>query len=86
MNQSNLVTVIIVMAAAVIPYLISQQDVTVPAVVKVALTAVNIALAAYARLSGTTQVPTGKIGSPAATPQGDPAEIARAGTSDGPSS
>lgn len=76
MNQSNIVTVIIVMAAAVIPYLISQQDVTVAPIIKVALTAVNIALAAYARLSGTTQVPTGKIGSPAATPQGDTATIA----------
>jgi hypothetical protein len=77
MNQSNVVTVVLVIAAAVIPYLISQQDVAVPPIVKVALTAANIGLAAYARLSGTTPIPVAEAGSPAQTPSGDSATVVR---------
>ena len=77
MNQSNLLTAIIVIAAAVIPYLISQQDVAVPPVVKVILTAANIGLAAYARLSGTTPIPVAEAGSPAQTPSGDSATVVK---------
>lgn len=51
MTQQNLVTVVLVVAGAVIPYLISQQDVPLPPIVIVALTALNIGLLAYARLS-----------------------------------
>lgn len=75
MNKSNLVTVIIVVASAVIPYLISQQDVAVPPIVKVVLTAANIGLAAYARLSGTAPVPVAPDGAPAQTPAGDSATV-----------
>lgn len=51
MTQQNIVTIILVVASAVIPYLISQQDVTISPLVKVILTAANIGLAAFARLS-----------------------------------
>ena len=54
MNKGNAVTVVIVVLSAIIPYLISQQDVAVPPLVKVLLTAANIGLAAYARLSTST--------------------------------
>jgi len=71
----NAVTVVIVVASAIIPYLISQQDVAVPPIVKVLLTAANIGLAAYARLSGTTSVPVAEIASPVSTPSGDTATV-----------
>ena len=77
MNQSNAVTVLIVIAAAILPYLLSQQDVAVPPILKVALTAANIGLAAYARLSGTAQVPVAESGSPAQTPAGDAATVVK---------
>lgn len=77
MNRSNAVTVFIVVASAVIPYLLSQQDVIVPPVVKVALTACNIGLLAFARLSGTAPVPVAESGSPAQTPAGDAATVIR---------
>lgn len=51
MTQQNIVTVIVVVASAIIPYLISQQDVTIAPIWKVVLTAANIGLAAFARLS-----------------------------------
>lgn len=75
MNQSNIVTVVIVVTGAVIPYLLLQTDVAVPALVKVALTALNIALAAYGRLSGTTAVPTAALASPIQTPEGGTATV-----------
>lgn len=75
MNTSNAVTVAIVVLSAVIPYLLSQQDVVVPPVLKVALTAANIGLLAFARLSGTTPVPVAESGSPAQTPAGDAATV-----------
>lgn len=77
MNRSNLATVLIVVLSAVIPYLLVQQDVVVPAIVKVGLTALNIGLGAYARLSGTTAVPVAEAGSPAQTPAGDAATVER---------
>ena len=75
MNTSNAVTVAIVVLSAVIPYLLSQQDVVVPPILKVALTAANIGLLAFARLSGTTPVPVAESGSPAQTPAGDAATV-----------
>lgn len=75
MNRSNAVTVAIVVLSAVIPYLLVQTDVVVPALVKVALTALNIGLGAYARLSGTTAVPTAEIASPVQTPDGGTATV-----------
>ena len=75
MNQSNAVTVAIVIISAIIPYLLSQQDVVVPPVVKVILTAANIGLLAYARLSGTTPIPVAKDGAAAQTPAGDSATV-----------
>lgn len=75
MNPSNAMTVVIVVLAAVIPYLLSQQDVTVPPVVKVLLTAFNIGLLAYARLSGTTSVPVAEVASPIQTPAGGTATV-----------
>jgi hypothetical protein len=50
-TQQNIVTVIVVVASAIIPYLISQQDVAIPPTIKVILTAANIGLVAFARLS-----------------------------------
>lgn len=76
MNVNNLVTVIIVVLSAIIPYLLSQQDVAVPPVVKVLLTAFNIGLLAYARLSGTTSIPEKPLGSSVQTPAGDAATVA----------
>lgn len=77
MNTSNAVTVAIVVLSAVIPYLLSQQDVVVPPILKVALTAANIGLLAFARLSGTTPIPVAESGSPAQTPAGDSATVVR---------
>lgn len=77
MNQANAVTVVIVVLSAVIPYLLSQQDVIVPPVVKVALTALNIGLLAFARLSGTAPVPVAESGSAAQTPAGDAATVVK---------
>lgn len=77
MNSSNAVTVVIVILSAVIPYVISQQDVGVPPLLKVILTAANIALAAYARLSGTTAIPVAESGSAAQTPAGDAATVVK---------
>lgn len=77
MNTSNAVTVAIVVLSAVIPYLLSQQDVTVAPIVKVALTAANIGLLAFARLSGTAPVPVAPAGSPAQTPAGDAATVVK---------
>ena len=77
MNTSNALTVFIVIASAVIPYLLSQQDLVVPPIVKVVLTAANIGLLAFARLSGTTPVPVAESGSPAQTPAGDAATVVR---------
>lgn len=74
MNR-NLVTVLTVVLAAVIPYLLSQQDVLVPPLIKVALTAANIALLAYARLSGTTAIPVAAVASPVQTPAGGTATV-----------
>lgn len=61
MNQRNVVTVIVVVASAIIPYLISQQDVVIAPVVKVLLTAANIGLAAFARLSDGSSTTTSTI-------------------------
>lgn len=58
MTQQNLVTIIVVVASAVIPYLISQQDVVISPLLKVILTAANIGLAAFARLSNGGQQQT----------------------------
>ena len=77
MNTSNAVTVAIVVLSAVIPYLLSQQDVTVPPLLKVVLTAANIGLLAFARLSGTTSIPVAEAGSPAQTPAGDAATVVK---------
>lgn len=77
MNTSNAVTVAIVVLSAVIPYLLSQQDVSVPPILKVALTAANIGLLAFARLSGTTPIPVAESGSPAQTPAGDSATVVK---------
>jgi hypothetical protein len=74
-NKSNAMTAAIVVLAAVIPYLISQQDVDVPPLVKVILTALNIGLLAYARLSGTTSIPVAEVSSPVQTPAGDTATV-----------
>lgn len=75
MNRSNAITVFVVVASAVIPYLLSQQDVVVPPIAKVILTAANIGLLAFARLSGTTPIPVAEDGSPAQTPAGNPAVV-----------
>jgi hypothetical protein len=77
MNRSNAVSILVVVAAAVIPYLLSQQDVVVPPLMKVILTAGNLALVAYARFSGTTPIPVAEAGSPAQTPSGDSATVVR---------
>lgn len=74
MNR-NAVTVLIIVASAVLPYLISQQDVALPPVAIVVLTALNIAVAAYARLSGTTSVPVAEVASPVQTPAGATATV-----------
>jgi hypothetical protein len=76
--NNNLVTVVIVVVSAIIPYLLSQQDVLVPPVWKVILTAGNIGLLAYARLSGTTTIPEKKIGSAVQTPAGEAATVTKA--------
>jgi len=75
MNKSNLVTVIIVIASAIIPYLLIEKDVPLPPIGIVILTAANIGLTAYARLSGTTAVPVAEVGTPAQTPAGDTATV-----------
>jgi hypothetical protein len=54
MNKANLITIILVVAGAVLPYLIGQTDVPPSPPVKVALTAFNIAVVAIARLSNPT--------------------------------
>lgn len=77
MNTSNITTVVIVVLSAIIPYLLSQQDVDVPPLVKVLLTAFNIGLLAYARLSGTTAVPSAAVGSAVQTPAGDAATVSK---------
>ena len=77
MNRSNAITVFVVVASAVIPYLLSQQDVVVPPIAKVILTAANIGLLAFARLSGTTPIPVAESGSPAQTPAGDAATVVK---------
>lgn len=77
MNRSNAITVFVVVASAVIPYLLSQQDVVVPPIAKVVLTAANIGLLAFARLSGTTPIPVAESGSPAQTPAGDAATVVK---------
>jgi hypothetical protein len=75
MNRSNAVTTLVVVLAAVLPYLLSQNDVTIPPLLKVVLTAGNIALVAYSRLSGTTTVPVAEVASPVQTPAGDTATV-----------
>ena len=81
MNR-NYVTVVIVVLSAMIPYLISQQDVVVPPLLKVVLTAANIGLLAYSRLSGTTSVPVAEVASPVQTPSGATATVAPAERTD----
>ena len=57
MNKANAITVLLVVASAVLPYLLSQSDVTIPPVLKVVLTAANIAVVALARLSNPNSEP-----------------------------
>jgi len=73
--NKNAITVLVVVASAVLPYLLSQQDVVVPPLAKVILTALNIALVAYSRLSGTTSVPVAEVASPVQTPAGETATV-----------
>lgn len=75
MNRDNALTVVAAVAAVVIPYLLTQTDVEVPALVKVILTAANLALVVIARLSGTTSIPVAESGSAAQTPKGDAAIV-----------
>lgn len=51
MNKQAGYTAILVVASAIIPYLISQQDVVIAPVWKVVLTAANIGLVALSRFS-----------------------------------
>jgi hypothetical protein len=55
--KDNAVTVLLVVTSAVLPYLLSQNDVTIPPVLKVVLTAANIAVVAIARLSNPNSSP-----------------------------
>lgn len=77
MNTSNLTTVLAAMAAVVIPYLLTQSDVSIPPLIKVALTAANLALVVLSKLSGTTSVPVAPAGSQAQTPSGDAATVTK---------
>lgn len=57
MTKSNAITVLLIVASAVLPYLLSQNDVTIPPVLKVLLTATNIAVVTLARLSNPNSEP-----------------------------
>ena len=57
MNQQNAITVLVVVMSAVIPYLISQQDIVIAPVWKVVLTAANIALVALSRFTNPSGEP-----------------------------
>lgn len=75
MNRNNAGTIFAAMAAVVIPYLLTQSDIEIPPIVKVALTAANLALVVWSKLSGTTPIPVAEPGSPAQTPAGDAATV-----------
>ena len=77
MNTSNIGTVLAAMAAVVIPYLLTQSDVAIPPLIKVALTAANLGLVVVSKLYGTTPVPVAESGSPAQTPAGDAATVVK---------
>lgn len=77
MNKENALTVVAAVAAVVIPYLLTQTDIEIPPIVKVALTAANLALVVIARLSGTTSIPVAASGSQAQTPAGDAATVTK---------
>ena len=55
--KDNAVTILLVVTSAVLPYLLSQNDVTIPPVLKVVLTAANIAVVAIARFSNPNGTP-----------------------------
>lgn len=57
MNTQNAYTALLVVASAIIPYLISQQDIVIAPVWKVVLTAANIGLVALSRFSNPTGEP-----------------------------
>lgn len=73
--RSNAWTVLAAIAAVIIPYLLTQSDVSIPPVVKVGLTAANLALVVVSKLSGTAPVPVGDAGSQAQTTSGEAATI-----------
>ncbi len=55
--KDNALTVIYLIAGAVIPYLLTQSDVSIPPILKVGLTALNLALVALARFSNPNATP-----------------------------
>lgn len=55
--KGSAVTVLLVITSAVLPYLLSQNDVLIPPILKVVLTAANIAVVAIARLSNPNSEP-----------------------------
>ena len=57
MSKQNTLTIVVVIASAIIPYLISQQDVVIAPVWKVVLTAANIGLVALSRFSNPNSEP-----------------------------
>lgn len=74
-SRTNAMTVVIVIAAAILPYLTSQSLVVFPAWAILLITAANIGVTTYARLSGTTNVPVAEIASPIQTPAGATATV-----------
>lgn len=56
-TQTNAITVLLVVASAIIPYLLTQTDVVVPPIIKVILGAANLALVAISRFSNPNATP-----------------------------
>lgn len=55
--NGNALSALVVVASAVIPYLISQTDVLIPPILKVLLIAANIGLVAFSRFSNPNATP-----------------------------
>lgn len=55
--KDNALSVVYLVAGAIIPYLLTQSDVSIPPILKVLLTATNLALVALARFSNPNSQP-----------------------------
>jgi hypothetical protein len=75
-SKQSTLTIIAAIGAVVIPYLLTQSDVVIPAVLKVVLTAGNLALVVWSRLSNPNAEPAQvQITSPVeVTPAPNPTE------------